>query len=136
VKPSMSSSAVMVTLTGLFAVGIVFAFGPSREVEVGALFGAVVSTVFGLVTLLHKARTSDALEVGSAGVKQLLSAQVVSLLLRLAGVLVGGFAVKRHGLEPIAYVLAFFACYLVQQVIEIRLVLATNRQTSSLEAHS
>ncbi|MBE2253329.1 MAG: hypothetical protein IAE78_27620 [Myxococcus sp.] len=132
----MSWSAVMVTLTGLFAVGVVFAFGLSREVELAALLGAVVSTVFGLVALFQKARTAEGLEAGPAGVKQLLSAQVVSLMLRLAGVLVGGFAVKRQGLEPIAYVLAFFACYVVQQLIEMRFVLAANRQASAVEARS
>ena len=51
-------------------------------------------------------------------------------------VLVGGFAVKRQGLEPIAYVLAFFACYVVQQFVEMRFVLAANRQAGAVEARS
>lgn len=135
-KPSMSSSAMMVVVAGLFATGLVFALGLSREVELAALIGAIVSTVFGLVALFQKARSSAELPTGPAGVKQLLSVQVVTLLVRLGAVLVGGFAVKRQGLEPIAYVLAFFACYVVQQFVEMRFVLAANRQAGAVEARS
>lgn len=135
-KPSMSSSAMMVLVAGLFATGVVFALGLSREVELAALIGAIVSTVFGLVALFQKARSSTELPTGPAGVKQLLSVQVVTLLVRLFAVLVGGFAVKRQGLEPIAYVLAFFACYVVQQFVEMRFVLAANRQAGTVEARS
>lgn len=126
----------MVTLAGFFATGVVFALGLERPVELGALLGAAISTVFGLVALVQKARTSSSLPAGPAAVKQLLSAQVVTLLLRLGAVLVGGFAVKRQGLEPIAYVLAFFACYVVQQLVEMRFVLAANRHAGAVEARS
>lgn len=135
-KPSMSLSAVMVSLTGLFVVGLALAFGLEAPTERAALLGALVSTVFGVVALVQKARASDRLPAGPAAVKQLLSAQVGTLLLRLAAVLVGGFAVKRQGLEPIAYVLAFFACYVVQQLIEMRYVLAANRHAGPVEARS
>lgn len=126
----------MVTLAGLFAAGLVFAFNLARELELAALAGAAVSTVFGVIALAQKARTSASLPSGPAAVKQLLSAQVVTLLLRLFAVLVGGFAMKRFGLEPIAYVLAFFACYVVQQLVEMRFVLAANRHASAVEARS
>lgn len=126
----------MVLVAGLFATGVVFALGLSREVELAALIGAIVSTVFGLVALFQKARSSTELPTGPAGVKQLLSVQVVTLLVRLFAVLVGGFAVKRQGLEPIAYVLAFFACYVVQQFVEMRFVLAANRHAGAVEARS
>jgi hypothetical protein len=132
----MSSSAMLVLLGGLFAAGVVFALGLDRESELAALIGATVSTVFGVVALVQKARSASELPAGPAAVKQLLSAQVVSLLLRLAAVLVGGFAVKRQGLEPIAYVLAFFACYVVQQLVEMRFVLAANRHAGAVEAQS
>lgn len=132
----MASSAVAVTLVGGFAAGVVFALGLGRDVEVAALVGAVVSTVFGLVALFQKARTSEQLSPGAAGVKQLLSTQVVTLGLRLGAVLLGGFAMKRQGFEPIAYVLAFFACYVVQQFIEMRFVLAANRPAGAVEARS
>jgi hypothetical protein len=132
----MSSSAMMVVLAGLCAAGLVFAFNLERDVEAAALVGTAVSTVFGLVALFQKARTSSALPAGPAAVKQLLSTQVVTLLLRLFAVLVGGLAMKRFGLEPIAYVLAFFACYVVQQLVELRFVLAANRHAGAVEARS
>lgn len=124
----MSSSGVMVVLAGAFAAGLVFAFGLSREIELAALWGAGVSTLMGLLALFQKSRVAAELVPGPKGVKQLMSAQVVTLLVRLAAVLVGGFATKRQGLEPIAYVLAFFGCYVVQQFIEMRFVLAANAQ--------
>lgn len=138
-KPSMSTSVMMVVLAGLFAGGAVFAIGASREIELAALIGASVSTLMGVVALVQKARSAAHLPPGPAAIKQLMSTQVVTLLVRLAAVLVGGFATKRQGLEPIAYVLAFFACYVVQQFIEMRFVLAANAvstPSSEVEARS
>lgn len=133
-KAPISSSAVAVGLTGLFVAGVVFALCLEREAELAALIGAGVSTTFGLAALLQKARSTDALPTGVAAVKVLLSAQAVALGLRLAAVLVGGLAVKRQGLEPIAYVMAFFGCAVVQQLIEMRFMLAANKQASAVEA--
>jgi hypothetical protein len=136
VKPELSTSAMIEVLLGLLAGGVVFALGLSSEHEVAALAGVVVSTVFGLGALLQKARSAQAFPEGAAGLKALMSVQAVTLGLRLSAVLVGGLVMKRLALEPIAYVLAFFACSLAQQVIEMRFVLAASKAEHAVEARS
>jgi hypothetical protein len=136
VKPELSTSAMMEVLLGLLAGGVVFALGLPGDREVAGLAGVVVSTLFGLGALLQKARSAAAFPEGAAGLKALMSVQVVTLGLRLSAVLVGGLVMKRLGLEPIAYVLAFFACYVAQQVIEMRFVLAASKARHAVEARS
>jgi hypothetical protein len=131
------TSVVLVIVAGLLGVGVVFALALSPTAQVGALVGLVVGTVFGLVALALKALAAPGEGLrGTASVKHVLAAQVGALLLRLSAVLVGAFACKRQGLEPIAYVLAFFACYLLQQMVEMWFVLAANRRAGTLEAKS
>jgi hypothetical protein len=136
VKPAVSSSAVVELLVALVAVGVVLSVGLARDAELAALVGVAVSTLFGLGALLQKARSATDLPEGPAGLKALMSVQVLTLGLRLVAVLVGGLAMKRFGLEPIAYVLAFFACYVVQQFVEMRFVLEASKARHPVEARS
>jgi hypothetical protein len=122
------SSVMLVLVSGAMACGVALALALAEPVQTAALWGAGVATFFGLAALLYKARSTESLGVGAAAVKELLSSQVVTLGLRVTAVLLGGFAVKQRGLEPIAYVLAFFGCYVAQQFIEMRFVLAENKR--------
>ena len=135
-KPLVSTSAMVELLLGLLAGGVVLSLGLDSASEVAGLVGVVVSTVFGLAALVQKARSAAAFPDGAAGLKALMSVQVLTLGLRLVAVLVGGLVMKRLGLEPIAYVLAFFACYVAQQVIEMRFVLEASKARHAVEARS
>jgi hypothetical protein len=138
------TSVVLVIVAGLLGVGVVFALALEPTAQLGALLGLAVGTFFGLVALFLKAAGAPGQQAvgpgetlrATASVKHVLAAQVGALLLRLSAVLVGAFACKRQGLEPIAYVLAFFACYLLQQMVEMWFVLAANRRAGTLEAKS
>ncbi len=121
---TLGVSSVMVGVLGALVAGCVFAFGLDAAAQVSALIGVAVGTLFGFVALVVKGQ--EAPQRATAKVKHLLSTQVVSMLLRLAALLVGAFALKRAGLEPFAYVLAFFAVYLLQQLVELRFVLNRN----------
>jgi hypothetical protein len=136
VKPSVSTSAMVELLLALAGVGVVLVAGLSASSEVAALAGVVVSTLFGFGALWHKARSAAGLPEGAAGLKALMSVQALTLGLRLLAVLVGGLAMKRLGYEPAAWVLAFFGCSLVQQVVEMRFVLEASRARHALEARS
>lgn len=121
---SLGVSAVVVGVLGTLAAACVFAFDLDGAVRSSALVGVGVGSLFGFVALVIKGQ--DAPARATAKVKHLLSTQIVSMLLRLAALLVGAFALKRQGLEPFAYVLAFFATYLLQQLVELRFVLNRN----------
>lgn len=94
-----------------------------------ALLGVGVSGLLGALALLVKTQVA---KLSTKGVKQLLSAQVSMFLLRLVAVGVGALALRGdEASSPVAFVLAFFAVYLGQQVVEVRSVLAVRQPAKS-----
>lgn len=121
---SLRVSAVVVGVLGALLAACLLAFDLDAAERLSALVGIVAGSAFGFVALVVKSQEPP--QRATARVKHLLSTQVVSMLLRLAALLVGAFALKKQGLDPFAYVLAFFATYLVQQLVELRFVLQRN----------
>jgi hypothetical protein len=128
---SLSFSLLLVVCIGALAAAVVWAFNFDSHLEFPALIGCVMGTLFGLTALTFKARTP--IENGAAGVRNLLFVQGVTLGLRLFALLIGAFAMQRRGFEPFAYVLSFFACYLLQQIVETRFVLQRSDAKSGLK---
>ena len=123
-KSSLSSYAVT-TLSGA-AVAVLAA---SLQLEPAALqaayLGSGVSTLAGLGALWWKGRVAEAEPTGTRSLKALFSAQVLVLAVRVLLVLGGALAIRAQG-QPalVAFVLAFFAVYALQQVVEVRFLLA------------
>lgn len=115
---------------GLLACGVVLALAFDAPVQHSALAGVAVATTFGLLTFLIKARVAGA---GPQQLKALITVQAISFGLRLVALLLGALATKRQGLDPVGYVLGFFAVALVQQVIEVRFILSVQRQPGRAE---
>ena len=117
---------LMLTLTvGLMACGVVAACALSGGELVTALIGVAVSTVFGCIALGFK---STALANNSvSGVQSALAVQGLAFAVRLMAIALGGFACKRHDIDPTAYILAFFGCAMVQQAIEVKFLLSARQ---------
>jgi hypothetical protein len=128
VKP-LVDNAVWVVMLGAVAAAVVFAIALATPAHAAALIGVGLSSLVGFGALVLKSQTSP--QPGPAGVKQLLAVQAKVLGLRLLAAVVGSLAVLRQGLEPIAFVLAFAACALVQQVLEMKVLLAANASKPS-----
>ena len=95
---------------------------PARE---GALWGALASTVTGLVALAWKGRVTATPAEGTGALRALFTVQVLVLGVRAVAVLVGALIIKPRGQDAlVAFVLSFFVVYLLQQVLEVRLLLS------------
>lgn len=101
--------------------------GPART---GALLGVAASSGVGLAALLLKAWLTRGLLKAPKEVQALrglMQLQGLSLGLRVVAVGAGALALRLAGLDAVAFVLAFFVVYLVQQVVEVRYLLAAQR---------
>jgi hypothetical protein len=119
---------VLELATGLFGGGVVLALTLSSSTQLSALTGVAVALVFGLLALVTK---SFATTGGHDSVKDALKVQGIAMGLRLVALLLGGLVVKQRGLDPMAFVLAFAAVAMVQQVIEVRFLLAAKKAPAS-----
>lgn len=125
---SFGLSMVLELAAGLFGGGVVLALTLSSPTQLSALTGVAVALVFGLLALVTKSfATTD----GHDGVKDALKVQGLAMGFRLVALLLGGLVVKQRGLDPMAFVLAFAAVAMVQQVIEVRFLLAAKKAAAS-----
>lgn len=101
--------------------------GPART---GALLGVAASAAVGLAALLLKAWLTRGLLKAPKEVQALrglMQLQGLSLGLRVVAVGLGALALRLAHLDAVAFVLAFFAVYLVQQAVEVRYLIAAQR---------
>lgn len=123
-------------------------------VRTSALLGALVSSVLGGVVMALKSLLTrgnrqsdfsprtltgevDVGPTGTAALKAVMAAQVLAFMLRLIAVGVGAVAVKQaEALSPMAFVIAFFAVSVAQQMLETRNLLAGTVKVKSSEVKS
>lgn len=126
-KTSVGVSVMVVGLVGGLGAAAVFAFELSQPQQLTAFAGVMAATLLGLVALVLKGQASP--RPGVAGFRQVLTMQAASVALRLAALMIGALAFKKQGFDPMPFVLAFFAVYLLQQVNEVAFLL--NRSVSN-----
>lgn len=123
--------AVAVSLgAGALGAAVLLVAPLEGQARTGALLGVAASSLVGLTALLLKAWLTRGLMKAPKEVQALrglLQMQGLSLGLRVVGVGVGALVLRLAGLDAVAFVLAFFVVYLVQQVVEVRYVLAAQR---------
>ncbi len=111
-------SLAIAVLAGLVA----FALSPEGR---GAwLAGAATAAVVGVLTLVLKSALTRGSTSGSAVVKTVLAAQLLSFMLRLIGAGLGAFITQQQGGRPELFVIAFIAVSLAQQALETRNLLS------------
>jgi hypothetical protein len=117
-------------LASLLVGGVVYALPLEASQRTPALAGVAVALIVGLVALALKLMVAGR-EVTTTGVKLLLGVQVGSFFLRLMAVGVGVAMLARGPSSdaPLAFVLGFFAVYMLQQVVEVASLL-THRSSS------
>lgn len=97
-----------------------------------ALVGCLVAAAIGAVAMLMKGQFVSRASGGTAAVRLLLTAQVFAMLLRLAAVGLGAVLFQLDGrFSPVAFVVAFLAVSLIQQVFEMRSLLAARQPLKS-----
>lgn len=127
---NFATALVLELLIAAVAGAVVLGLGLGAGDRSSALLGVGVGGLLGVLSLLVK--TQVAKLATTKGIKQLLSAQVSMFVLRLVAILVGALLLKQDpASSPIAYVLAFFAVYLGQQVVEVKSVLAVRQPAKS-----
>jgi cytochrome bd-type quinol oxidase subunit 2 len=95
---------------------------PARE---AAQWGALLSTAVGLLAVAWKGRVAATETEGTRSLRAFFTVQVLMLGIRAVVVFLGAFLVKPRGEAAlVAFVLSFFAVYLLQQVVEVRLLLS------------
>ncbi len=107
---------------GALGAGLVAVLPLNEAARAPALWGVLTAAAVGVVALLLKARLD-----GKAAVKALVRVQGVVFGLRMLAVGAGAVALKQLGRDPVPFVVAFFCVYLVQQVVEVRYILAAQR---------
>ncbi len=113
---------LMLTVTvGLMACGVVAACALSGGELVSALIGVAMATAFGCIALVLK---SQATQTTTGGLQSALAIQGLAFAIRLVAILLGGFACKRNGIDPTAYIMSFFGCAMVHQAIEVKFLLS------------
>ncbi len=125
---SFGVSLVLELAVGLFGGGVVLALALQGLAQLSALTGVAAALVFGLLALFAK---SHATTEGGAGLKDALKVQGLAMGLRLVALGLGGVVMKQRGLDATAFVLAFAAVTMVQQVIEVRFLLAAKKAPAS-----
>ena len=131
---TLGTSLLLTVALGLAVAGGVLVLGLEASTRLGALVGALVSTVIGALAVVIK--TAAPIAGGTKGVQALLSRQVLSLFLRLGAVALGAAALHLNDAgpsAPLAFVVTFFIAYLGQQVVEVRSLLAVRQSTAKSE---
>lgn len=118
-------------VAGALGAACVFAFGFDGATQTSALLGTVIGTVVAAVSLVLKANVSGDAKDGKVELRNLLATQGLTFGVRLLALLLGAFALRHRGLDPMAYVIGFFGCYAVQHAIELRFVMAKRQATSA-----
>jgi hypothetical protein len=93
--------------------------------------GALIASVLGLLTLVIKTQLSGGGLKGTAAMKALVTAQVLSFMLRLIAVGVGALALKLNDGSPMTFVIAFFIVSLAHQALETRTLLVKTSEVIS-----
>jgi hypothetical protein len=127
---SLFQSALWVVAAGLVGGVAVASVGLEPGTATSAYAGVGVSTLMGCVALVLKSQVQALFAQGRGELQGLLLVQGASFGLRLMAVGVGAFACRRDGLSSAAFVVGFFGVYLVQQLIEVRYLLAAQRAVS------
>jgi hypothetical protein len=118
-------SVLLTVLTGAAVGLLVSTLELQPAAREGAQLGTWVSTAAGLVAILWKARVAAQPLVGTGSLRAAFTVQVLVLGLRAAVVFAGALAMRPRGEEAlVGFVLAFFATYLLQQFVEVRLFLS------------
>lgn len=118
-------SLLLVGLTGALALGGVLALGLEAAMQTSAVAGVITSTLLGAAVLGVKAVLTRVSASGLTDLKMQLGTMGASFAIRLAVVGMGVVLLRRNGLPFDGFLLAFFGCYLAQQVIEVRYLLGT-----------
>ena len=120
---------VLLTVTvGLIACGAVAAFGLHSGELVTAIIGALISTVVACIALGLKSQIAGN---SAKGFQEMLTMQGITFAIRIAVVTLGGIACKRNDIDPIPFVLAFAACSLLQQAVEVKFLLSVRPAATS-----
>jgi len=93
--------------------------------------GALIASVLGLFTFVIKTQLSGNGLKGTAAMKALVTAQVLSFMLRLIAVGVGALALKLNEGAPMTFVIAFFIVSLAHQALETRSLLVKSSEVIS-----
>ncbi|MDP1830271.1 MAG: hypothetical protein Q8L48_43805 [Archangium sp.] len=132
-KTTLSSKLALTLALGGVVAGVVSLLPMDEGSRDSGLIGAVVAAVLGAVTLVLKTQLGRGL-TGNGALKAMMTAQGLAFLLRLVAVGVGAVILKqndtmsllspRGASSPFAFVIAFFAVSLAQQVLETKSLLA------------
>ncbi len=123
-----AGDATSLMLTALTGAAVAF-LASSLQLEPAALeaarWGALASTAAGVVALLWKGQVAARQTEGPRSLRALFTVQVLVLGLRAVTVFAGALVMRPLGEAAlVAFVLSFFAVYLLQQVVEVRLLLS------------
>ncbi len=121
---------VLELATTLVALGVVLALAFDGPTQTSALAGVALAGVLGLLALYLKSQVAGA---GAQELKGLVAVQGLAFGGRLLALLLGGLVMKRQGLEPTAFVLAFFGVAMAQQAIEVRFMLSAHGSRAGAE---
>jgi hypothetical protein len=114
---------MLVAATGALGLLGVDALGLEPDSQRSAVAGVAVGTLTGLLALGIKASLIGAASNGLRDLKVQLATMGASFGLRLLAIMASVFVLRRVGLPFEGFLLSFCACYLAQQVIEVRYVL-------------
>ena len=121
------ASYLVTALTGAAVALLASALELAPAAREAAWWGALASTATGVVALLWKGRVAAQETSGTRALKALFTVQVLVLGVRAVAVLAGALLIKARGEDAlVAFVLSFFLVYLLQQVIEVRLLLSAS----------
>jgi hypothetical protein len=124
VKSLTSTLPLTLAIGGLAAAAALvlpFEAGSKTSWLIGALAAAVTGAV---VLTLKLAVAAPSTMTGAAAMKAVLTAQMLSLFVRLIAVGVGAFVLKQNELSPIMFVFSFALVSLGQQFLEAKSLLA------------
>ncbi|MFT3713726.1 MAG: hypothetical protein QM817_39205 [Archangium sp.] len=108
------------------ALSLVLPFEASSKTSwlIGALAAAFTGALVLTLKLLVAGPSSTGTMSGAAAMKSVLTAQMLSIFVRLIAVGLGAFLLKQNELSPIMFVFAFALVSLGQQFLEARALLA------------
>ncbi|MBL8912528.1 MAG: hypothetical protein JNM17_17680 [Archangium sp.] len=96
------------------------------------LIGALIAAFTGAIVLALKLMLAGPASIkGTAAMKAVLTAQMLSLFVRIIAVGVGAFALKNAELSPIMFVFSFALVSMGQQFVEAKSLLARKTEVTS-----
>jgi hypothetical protein len=124
-KSLTTTLPLTLAIAGLVA-GLLVVLPFEQASSVSWLIGALSAAVVGAVVLVLKLTVASPSLTGTAAMKALLTAQVLSFFVRLIAVGVGAVLLLQSERSPVMFVFSFALASLGQQFLEARSLLARN----------